>query len=55
MLAMQSGTRLDPVALRAYIDRLVDIVVQLERTPRGRRIVEIRWHDAPAHQLRTDG
>lgn len=47
MLAMQAGAKVEGVALRNYITQLVDIVVQLERTPRGRRVTAIQWRDAP--------
>ncbi|WP_288936132.1 P-type DNA transfer ATPase VirB11 [uncultured Sphingomonas sp.] len=47
MLALHSGARIDGPDLRRYIARLVDVVVQLERTPHGRRVTAIRWHGAP--------
>ncbi len=46
MLALQSGARIEGGELRRYIDRLIDIVVQIERTPRGRRVTAIHWRDA---------
>ncbi len=46
MLALQSGVRIERSELRRYIDDLVDVVVQLERTPRGRRVGKIRWTGA---------
>ncbi|WP_267380060.1 MULTISPECIES: P-type DNA transfer ATPase VirB11 [unclassified Sphingomonas] len=48
MLALQGGARIDTSELRAYIDRLVDVVVQLERTPQGRRVVAVDWRRASA-------
>ena len=43
MLALQSGVRIERSELQRYIDDLVDVVVQLERTPHGRRVGAIRW------------
>ena len=43
MLALQSGVRIERSELRRYIADLVDVVVQLERTPHGRRVGAIRW------------
>lgn len=43
MLALQGGARVEGAALRAYIERLIDVVVQLERGPKGRRVRAIRW------------
>ena len=46
LLAAAGPTRVEPSQLRAWIDRLVEIVVQVERTPRGRRVVAVRWKGA---------
>jgi len=43
MLAAQSGAQIAGMALRDYADRLIDIVVQLDRTAQGRRVRSIRW------------
>lgn len=47
MLALQSGARIERAELRRYIGELVDVVVQLDRTPSGRRVREILWTGAP--------
>ncbi len=52
MLTLQSGVRIERGELRRYIDDLVDIVVQLERTPAGRRVVQIRWIGSTADHSR---
>lgn len=46
MLAVQGGAKIDGLALREYADRLIDIVVQLDRTAKGRRVRSIRWSAA---------
>lgn len=43
MLAAQGGAKIDGLALRDYAARLIDIVVQLDRTPAGRRVRSILW------------
>lgn len=43
MLAAQGGAKIDALALRDYAARLIDIVVQLDRTPAGRRVRSILW------------
>lgn len=47
MLAMQAGARVEGEGLRRYIAQLIDVVVQLERTPYGRRVTAIQWRGAP--------
>jgi type IV secretion system protein VirB11 len=47
MLAQQAGVTMPSDELYRYIDHLIDIVVQVERRPGGRRVTEVRWRDAP--------
>ena len=47
LLVLQSGARLHRDDILAYVDRVVDVIVQLERCRGRRRIAQISWR-APA-------
>lgn len=44
LLVLQAGSRLEWQDVRRYVDKVIDIHVQLRRTPAGRRIDRIVWN-----------
>lgn len=45
LLVLQSGARLNRDDIIAYVERVVDVIVQLERRQGRRRIAQIQWRD----------
>lgn len=47
LLALQYGTCLNRDAIINYVERVVDVIVQLERRHGRRRITQIQWRNSP--------
>lgn len=43
LMALLSGLDLGWAATRTYVEQVIDVVVQLERSPFGRRVSEIKF------------